>query len=135
MAFTHKITTAYAAGDGQICSVTDVRTADSEAGYDGTIPKGEAPVQQEVDVAIDVSKLAALGFYSDQAVTIHTNAVNGAGGNTLSIGAGELLAWRSNDPAGAACPLTLDVTKLYITNASAVVDAKVKLRWLVDVTP
>ena len=69
---------------------------------------------------------------SDYAVTLETNAVDATGGNTIVLVANEPYLWW--DGSVIVNLITLDVTTLYITNASGS-EAAVKIRVLQDATP
>lgn len=105
-------------------------TADGEHNVDVTV--NAATTDKQVDIALDVSEIQSLYISSDKDITIETNAVNAAGGNTLTVGADEPMVWYAG--CGLTNPLTADVTVMYITNAGASA-ATVKIRILEDVTP
>lgn len=70
----------------------------------------------EVDVTIDVSEIKSGFLFSDKAVTVKTNAVDAAGGQTIELAAGKAFAW--NTGSTGSCPFTPDITKFYIHNAA-----------------
>jgi hypothetical protein len=110
------------------------KTADGEVILDAVVIPDES-VDFNVVVAIDVSQLVALLIGSDQDLTIETNQPGGASGepdDTLALEANAPLIWTDEDVE--ACPLSADVTILYITNGSGA-DATLNLRALVDPTP
>lgn len=94
-----------------------------------TVP-GET-TDMQVDVAIDVSQLKSLYIKSTTALTIETNS-GSAADDTIVLVANEPLLWW--DGCGWACPLTADVTGMFLTKAGAG-DANVQMRFLVDPTP
>ncbi len=75
---------------------------------------------QEILAGIDISELKLLVISSDVALTIKTNN-SGAPTDTLSIAAGVPYIWGENDYNAKL--LTGDVTKLFVTNATAGVAA------------
>lgn len=85
----------------------------------------------EADVnLIDVSRVTIAAIESSTDCTVLTNST-GSPDDTLTLKANQPLIWRTNDPAGALF-LTVDVTKIYVTNAAATV---IKLAVLQDTTP
>lgn len=68
----------------------------------------------EVACVLDQSQLKALFIKSDQVITIETNS--GAGeADVFTMVAGLPIQWSEGN---VACPITEDVTALFITNAS-----------------
>jgi hypothetical protein len=129
MALTHKVGVVYSSDAGTITNTTDTYTADGESQYDGTIATGVT--HGEIDIAVDVSAIKSMVMYSTQALTVKTNSTS-APDDTISLAASKQLVWTIDRLE--ACPLTADVTKFYVTNASGS-SATVKFRFLVDVTP
>ena len=86
-------------------------------------------------IAIDVSQLKSLFLYSDQDVTLRTNANSGGAPDaTIALKAGVPLIWESangyfSNPLGST-----DVTSIFVDNDSGSA-ANVKIRVLQDVTP
>ena len=108
-------------------------TAESDVGL--SVAVVDATADEEHLLAIDVSQLKSLFIASDQDVTIETNNPGGASAaadDVLDLKADQPLIWAEDDEW--ACPLTVDVTKLWITNASGST-ANVELRALIDSTP
>lgn len=66
-----------------------------------------------VNLDIDISQLQAFGMRSSVAMTVKTNSST-VPDDTFTLAAGELVLWKTGDTA----ILTLDVTDLYVTNAS-----------------
>jgi hypothetical protein len=71
---------------------------------------------QEVVKTIDVSQLKAVFIKTSEDITIQTNDPD-APDDTISIAAGRALLWTYG--CGMACPFSVDVTTLYITNDAA----------------
>lgn len=92
----------------------------------------DSQTDQLCNCSLDVSTLKALYILSDQDLTMETNAVDATGGNTIALLAGIPYIWFTGKYE--ACLLTLDVTKLYLTNASGST-ATFKLIALEDNTP
>ncbi len=82
--------------------------------------------------SLDVSAVKSLFLLSDQDVSFETNATDHTGGNIIALKANIPYVWHTN--AYASFLLTLDVTAIYITNASGS-SANIKLRAVVDATP
>lgn len=74
---------------------------------DGTTNQAVDPYQ------MTAASLKLVLWESDKDVTIHTNTTGGS--QTIALKAGIPLFWQKD--CGFACPITVDVTKLYITNA------------------
>jgi hypothetical protein len=129
MALTHRVGITYSSDAGTITNTTDTYTGDGEGNFDGTIASGVT--NAEVDVTVDVSAIKSFVMFSTQAVTVKTNSTS-APDNTIALTAGHQLVWTTDHIE--ANPLTADVTKFYITNASGSA-AAVKFRFLVDATP
>lgn len=81
--------------------------------------------------AVDVSALSAVYIVSDKAVTLKTNS-SGSPDNTITLAANKPLLWYVG--CGITNPLTVDVTGIYIANASGST-ATIEFRFLQDVTP
>lgn len=94
---------------------------DDESNGSVKIPTGETA---EVDVIVDVSTIQSAFITSDKDVTVKTNAVDAAGGQTIEILAGKSANW--NVFMSTANPFTPDITKMFIHNASGAVAT---VRW------
>jgi hypothetical protein len=132
---THKRITKYQTEEGFVANVTESVASDATLAFDNPATIA-ASAQIEIDFAFPFAKVKGLLIQSTRAVTIHTNATGGAGGDTLVIPAGAVLAWLFGDLD--ACPFTIDVTKLYATNNHAtlgILAGGLKIRVLLDVTP
>jgi hypothetical protein len=84
-----------------------------------------------INIAVDVSELSSLLIYSDVACTIKTNS-SGSPDNTITVAAGKPVVWYTG--CGLACPLTVDVTKIYVTVGGSTAGT-LKIRALQDATP
>ena len=81
----------------------------------------------EVDCGtLTYSKFVSLFLTCDMPVTVHTNADDGAGGQTVALNPNAAWAWNNTMPG--ACPITQDITKIFVTyddaNATAAQQAK-----------
>ena len=132
---THKRTTQYTTDEGRIASVVETVAGDGSLLYDNDATIAGA-AQIEIDLAFPFADVQSVCIVASRAVTVFSNAVNGAGGDTLVIPAGGVLSWNANDIE--ACPFTIDVTKLYVTNGHAtlgILAGGLRIRVLLDVTP
>lgn len=133
MSITHKLSRSWSRSGADPLTYEKEVTADSESNYSGSLADGTS--DEAVNLAIDVSELKCLFIASDQDITIETNQPGGGSGaadDTLAVKANQAVAWSENDVH--SCPLTADVTILYITNASGST-ANVEIRVLQDATP
>jgi hypothetical protein len=120
-------------------------TVSTSCGYqrDASALTGSTTISAELEVAIDVaiplatdtlvaftldySQCKCLMMLASQDMTVETNANNAAGGQTISLKANVPLFWQEN--SGITCPITTDITALYVTAATA---GTLKIRALVD---
>jgi len=84
-----------------------------------------------VALSVDVSQVKGVFILSDQDLLLETNSNNAAGGNSLSLKANIPYIWYTNKYD--ALKFTVDITALYVTNASAAV-ANLTLEILTDPT-
>lgn len=116
--------------DGE--SLTYVNTFTGGLGTKLDEAVADSETDKQIVVAIDVSEIASLFLVSDQDVTVETNS-GSSPDDTISLKADRPLTW--NDADGYySCPLTVDVTSLFITNASGST-ANIKGRFVTDPTP
>lgn len=94
-----------------------------------TIDSGQT--DKEVAFALDVSQCVVFEIASDYAMTVETNS-GSSPGNTLALAAN--VPYRFCTGWYVAFKLTVDVTKLFLTNASGST-ATLKIRALYDSTP
>jgi len=124
----HTLTSAWTRA-GESVSVNKTYTVEGEQNVDVAVPA--ATTHKEVNIDLDVSELKTLMILSTTDVTIKTNST-GSPDDTLTVVANTPVMW--GDDTGITCPLTVDVTKIYITNAGAVAST-VKIRSGYDATP
>lgn len=132
---SHKRLTQYSTDEGRIANVVETVVGDGNLSYDNDATIAGA-AQIEIDLAFPFAQVLALCIVATRAVTVFSNAVAGVGGDTLVIPAGGVLTWDANDIE--ACPFTIDVTKLYVTNGHAtlgILAGGLRIRILLDVTP
>ncbi len=123
--FNHQITSTYATDEGNAVSVISKYTGTTEVAYDGTV--AATTDLQEVDIAWLHANVHALLIYSSTALTIKTN-VSGSPVQTLVLTAGQAIVWGTDHTE--VCPVTADVTKLFLSNDTANI-ATVKIRVLI----
>src|ERR1035437_2230491 len=132
---SHKRLTQYSTDEGRIANVVETVDGDGNLSFDNAATIAGA-AQIEIDLAFPYAKVKSSLAVATRAVTIFSNAVAGVGGDTLVIPAGGGLAWNENDLD--ACPFTINVTKLYVTNGHAtlgILAGGLRIRILLDVTP
>ncbi len=130
MAFTHTIRRAYLDRTGVPVTNDEAISADSENNFDANI----TGANQEIDWAVTRANLKALAFSSDKACHIYTNDVSGGTpDDDITVTANQVIVWTLASDTLANCPVSVDVTKLYVTVASGT--AAFKVRALLDVTP
>ncbi len=132
MALTHYFSFGHQSNGANI-SKTITKSADAESNIDASIPNG---ADQLVAFTLDVSQLKGLYIVSDQDVVIETNSSSSAV-NVFTMTAGVPFVWvQGSMPAlrdTAATAVTVDITALYVTNASGT-SATVQIRALIDPT-
>lgn len=94
------------------------RIVDAESMPNLDVTLATATPDQLVAMTLDVSQLMGLVIYCDQAITIETNNAT-TPDDTIAVAAGQCIIWTAADTT-ALCPLTVDVTALYVTVAGAV---------------
>lgn len=122
--FTHTTGITYKSDAGTITSTTETFTGDIESDYDGVIPP--STTNAEVDIAVTQANIQSMVLFSNVATTLKVNS-SSSPVDTIVLPAGGQVVWNKNHPE--ACPLTADVTKIFITNAN-VTPATVKIRVL-----
>ncbi len=126
--FSHQITVHYNGG-GAIVSQDVTLQADGEDNRE--ISFADDAADQQVALALDVSAIKALLLLSDQDLTVETND-DAAPDDTLSLTGGVPLLWYEG--CGYDCPLSVDVTDLYLTAAGGAAGT-LKVQALQDSTP
>lgn len=126
---THTVTKTVDAPGGQATAAMTYTATGSVEITDEAIAGTVTDFQ--INVAIDFSALKSLWIHCDQAITIETNS-GSAPDDTLTPAAGVPIEWQHDSEH--ACPLSADVTALFVTNASGVA-ATFNLRALQDATP
>lgn len=128
MAFT--VNASWAIEGGGLSFSKQVSYSDSEVNtLDITV--NATTTDLEVNCNIDVSQIKAIGMLADGNLTVETNS-GSSPGNTINLVANMPLIWTHN--YYFSNPLTVDVTKLYLTNAGNAA-VTFKLVVLEDPTP
>ena len=122
--FTDTITVTYSGNGKSVSTKTGTYTGSKDAGVAAVIAAGGTNV--EVDITFPHGTIQALILASDQDVTVKTNS-SSSPTDTLAVKKTAGVIWGTDFVAD--CPITADVTKLYITNAGTT-DAKFDLRVL-----
>ena len=128
MSFTHERTITYKTGSG---TVSNVLTKTSESSVEMTVSIPAETTDMEVDIAIDTAAVKSLLISADGALTIETNDGT-TPDDTLAVDENEPLTYMVDTED--TLQLTVDVTKLYVTNAGAAA-VTLDIRVLVDATP
>lgn len=126
---THRLQRIWQDAGNESVTQQETIVADSETNLDVAVADGATALQ--ANLAVDISALKSLYISSDQNLTVKTNS-SGSPDDTLTIKANSPLIWTPD--CGFACPLTEDVTALYLANAAGE-DATLKVRLLQDATP
>jgi hypothetical protein len=129
MSFSHIVEVGVNAGDGQIPS-TNTYTGSGRISINETVADSVTDGLIVVPT-IDVSAVKSFILLSDQDVLIETNS-GSAADDSISLLAGVPYVW--NTDSYDAFLLTVDVTALYVTNASGAA-ALIRMEALVDATP
>ena len=128
MSFTHERTITYKTDSG---TVSNVLTKTSESSVEMTVSIPAETTDMEVDIAIDTAAVKSLLISADGALTIETNDGT-TPDDTLAVDENEPLTYMVDTED--TLQLTVDVTKLYVTNAGAAA-VTLDIRVLVDATP
>lgn len=133
MSFTHRHSRGWSSSGATSLPYDKDVTHEGEENRSLAIPDGTTDLL--VSLAVDITVLKALFIGSDQDITIETNQAGGSSGapdDTLTLPANQPVSWQENDVM--TCPLTVDVTQIYVTNASGST-ANLEIRTLEDATP
>jgi hypothetical protein len=130
MSVAHSFTQQWEQGNNSISKRISI-TADCEKNVSISVPDSSTDLQ--VELALDVSALKAILIATDQDITVETNDGT-TPDDTFTIEANNPLVWNVDCPLPNPFASTVDVTDLYITNASGSA-AAIEIRTLVDATP
>ncbi len=106
----------YGVGGSDVSRNDDV--SNTQAGVALIDGETVATAETDYELAFDLDVSLCKSFYlvSDQDVTLETNAIDATGGNTIALLAGIPYLWHATSYDSFL--LTLDVSVMYITNAS-----------------
>ena len=119
-------------GFAYISRVTEER--ETEINFQWDLAGGATDLQKLID--IDVSRIVFLEIgVKGSGVTIDTNS-SGTPDDTITLTDGQTIEWTESGQGGSgvACPLTVDVTSLFMTNSDPDDVASVYLSLLMDAT-
>ena len=122
--FNHTIIDSYTDDAGAVFNAANKFTGQTEAAYDGTIAANATNFA--IALAWPVTGAQSLCIYSDTNLTVLTNSTT-TPGNTINLLANVPVEWGTG--MGATNPITVAVTQLFVTNATAN-PAKFKVRAL-----
>ena len=129
MAFTHTVTFTHSGGSTSVDQSVAL-TSGSEQNLSEAV--ADSTSDGLVAFTCDFSQLKALTIKSDQDISICTNDTSGGSPDqTLTITANIPYVWVYG--SGITCPITTDITALYVTNASGST-ANLEIRALEDPT-
>jgi len=116
MSITHSVLRQYADASSNRIQLSETIVGGTEKNLDPSIAVGANTL---VPFTLDRSILKSLCISSDVAITVYTNAAStGSPTDTISIAAGEARIWTLATDTLARCPITANITALYITNAA-----------------
>ncbi len=125
--FTHTLGTTYKTDAGTIASVQAIYNGEGEVDLDATVAL--STTNKEFDIQFIKTDVISMIMYSDKVVTIKTNS-SGSPSDTISLAANMPLVWNTDTPT--AIPLAGNVTKIFVTNATATA-AALKIRVLAKI--
>jgi hypothetical protein len=119
----HRVSTSVRTNAGTVSSASYTLTGDHEYNYE--VEDLAAGTDVQVDMTADVSTIVSLCIEATTAMTLETNS-SSSPANTIALVANKPVVWNTQiqSTLGTACPLSVDVTNLYVTNA-AVGDLKI----------
>lgn len=123
--FTHTHGITYKNDAGTITSTTNTYTGNAEINYEAVIPV--STTNQAVTIDFTRAHIVSFVLYASNPVTIKTNSTT-TPGNTIALAAKQQIVWATDHVE--ADPFTVDVTEIFITNASATLTAQVEIRVL-----
>ncbi len=122
--FTDTIGVTYKGNGSTVSATTGTYTGTRDAGVAGVVTAGATA--QQFTVAFPVLAIQAMIIASSQDVTVNTNNAT-AGADVLIVSATAPVVWAVGYQH--ACPLTVDVTDVFVANATPT-DAKFNIRVL-----
>ncbi len=122
--FVDTIGVTYKGNGATVSATTGTYTGTRDAGVAGVVTSGATA--QQFTVSFPVAAIQAMIIASTQDVTVNTNNST-AGADVLIVNAAAPVVWGVGYQH--ACPLTVDVTDVFVANAT-LVDAKFNIRVL-----
>jgi hypothetical protein len=126
--FTHKVGVNFSTDAGTITSTVDTYAVDSEVNIDETVAISQT--DKEYDLACKHTQIKTLCIYSDQDLTLKFNSTSSPA-PLIALVAKKQIVWTVDHLE--ANPITADLTKVYVTNASGTKTANLKIRIGLDV--
>ncbi len=119
----HRVSTSVRTNAGTVTSNSYTLTGDHEWNYE--IEDKSIGTDTQIDMVVDVSTIVSLSIEASTAMTLETNN-SGSPVDQLDLVAGKAVIRNTQIEAtlGTVCPLTTDVTSLFVTNA-AIGDLKI----------
>lgn len=106
---------SFTAGAGATIISGIQSTASGNTNIDVAIVIPASTTNMHVVIAVDVSTVQSMFLNTDGALTFKTNS-SGSPDQTLTFAANKPLVWNTGMPV--VCPLTTDITGLYLTNGT-----------------
>lgn len=135
---SHLIVTTYKTPNGTETVKTEEVLAEQEVTLEVEVPAGA--VNKEIDVGMTAALIKSLLIAANRtaketgtfaSVIVKTNSTS-APDDTLTVKPSNAVCWSTGDPT--ICPITADVTKLYVSNAGTA-KCDFVVRALQDPTP
>ncbi len=116
MSIRHSVLRQYADASSNRLQLAENIDGGTEKNLDLSIAVGANTL---IPFTLDRSILKSLCINSDVAIIVYTNAAStGSPTDTIAIAAGQALIWTLATDLLAKCPITANITALYITNAA-----------------
>lgn len=117
MSISHTILRQYRDQSSNAIQLSETPTGNAEKNFDQLVP---IAANTHYLVTLIRSQLLSLCIYAADAITLYTNAASGGSPtDTIAIVAGQALVWTLATDGLSKCPLSADVTSIYVTNATA----------------
>ncbi len=129
MSVSHIHTRTVTGPAGAPYSLSTTVSGSAEVNVNETIPGAATDLQ--LTCPIDVSSLKSLMIKCDRAIQIETNS-GSAPDDVIHVAANNMISWDSLN--GQDCPLTVDVTSIFVTLASGA-SATLVICTVQDATP
>ena len=129
--FTHRRTITYADASLNLSTYREVQ-GEQESRIQVAVPGGTS--EKQIDLVIESSTIKGFYMCADKAMTVKTNSTS-APDQTFNLEANIPVHFLTG--SGETCPITADVTKLYVSNAgeAGAGDGTITVDILSDPTP